>query len=1342
MRKAGPLLVVELGGTVSGSLASIRTGGKLAAELFAHARYDAVVVASGDLLLPDLDGLLAMPVPWISANVYRNGKRLTAPYVTVGDVAIVGFTDQPVAGTLPAGMEVRDPATELRAVLPELRPAQGKRFKIVLATAQARIDLSEGVGGGLVLTRAGGLVLRSAMDGSGPVVVAPTGTDLGVVVDIEARRLDGPTGHRSSLEVTSVPVSAPLDDTARAILERYGVLPSAAAPPSQAPVEPAAVGPVWAATSRAAELEVHGFKLQASYARVKAPEGGALILVDTQWRNVLPLGLVYGQLKSTSYRIPDLRDHAYLVADGCRLLRIAPDADGAPGHLTVRGFELPDLGSTRRGWLAFIADTPPQHSLQLRVYDFAHGHLFVDLMGTPPAPTASIGPLQGNEVLEAGVFGVRTLSEWRGTPAPAGKTFVAVELRARSHFTQEVEARVFDPHAAEGAKMQLGTVSDWTEANRHAQLVVDGIYATPPLASSPLGDAPRFLPDLVTGADFVFLAPADFKSLALRGDFPNASLPGGARIRPKGLTFALQGEAPPTVAGDVLGAVDDDVLRVELLTCAAEAAGADRLVTCTVRVHVRGERGETFQTRDQLMLTLADASQRAYDADASAALRWAPSPLLFIPPASTRVFALAFRAPSAGKLRLCYRGLTLQKFFDLPVADLATEPAPQPQPVPQSVPTPQPPRPAEPKPTPVPSPPPAVHPTPDSGAAPTPPLVARGIAGVGLTAAQVNAAIDRGADGLWSFLAKDIKPQYYFYGHTPEHLLTSLALIHAGLHRRQPAFDAALQDQLRRIDPSKLGTYELGLVCMVIEAYGDPAFLPKLNVAARRLFEGQGPEGAWDYQLLVASERLVDPEAEQPLKVYGGVPLDGSLPPWERVEGKNEDGDNSVTQYALLGLRAATSAGIPLPADVWQRALSLQRARQCPDGGWAYTTGWEGYGSMTGAGIAAIAICQHALGGGSALGDPQVQKGLAWLAKNFAVHKHPKYSGWEFYYLYALERVGRLLDTEFIGEHEWYPLGARYLIDRQTPDGMWPGVEGSEKTDPRLPASFALLFLTRATEALSPLNRRGGTGSLRASVAMPPALRLYLVLDASGSMLETMAGKPRFEWARAAVTTLLDALPDNAQVALRAYGHRKRAIEPGAEEDTELLVPWTKLEGSGLRDKLAALRARGRTPLTLSLQQAKAELGALDPKRPLVFVLLTDGGDDTKQRQGFVEAAKAITARGGVRFHIVGFAIDRPDWTEQIQKATAAAGGTYVPATDAASLAQTLRAVVFGIPDGFTVRGPDGKERTAGFGEVLTLPEGRYEVLVTFGDQRLSRTAWVNTGGHTGVVFDALELGK
>ena len=1357
LRQQAPLLAIELGGTLSGTAEAVRSGGRLPAELLAHAGYDAVVLSSADLLLPDLEGLLRQPLPWIAANVYRDGKRLVAPFVVVGDVAIVGLADPPAAGVLPAGLEVRDPAAELAAVV-----ATHPAAKILVATSLSAVA-ARALRADLVLCRLGGAGTGPALSLPGGVLaVGPTGAN---VVVLDAARPEA---------FSTGPVRQPLDEAAQATLQHFAAPSESAPPPSAAAVE----GPLFErAGNRAAELQVHAVRLQAQFGPLQAPPGGTLVLVDCEWRNILPLSLVYEQLKSTAYAVPDMRDQVYLVADGCRLLRICPAADGTPGHLPVRNFMLPELGSTRRGWLAFTAATPPEHDLELRFYDFAHGHIFVRLTGEPDAAAAPIAPAQQNEVVDLGVFALARVDSWNGVDAPVGKRFVVVDVRATSRFVQEVEARAFDPHAARGKKMKLGTVADWQQSQRYTQLVVDGEYATGPLPDSPLGDAPRFLPDVFTGERMVFLAPSDAVSLALRCDFPNAQMSGMSKpIRPKGLVLPLVDGAPAAAARPVMEGVDDDVFRVELLGCEAVAgSGEEPLVVCTLAVNVKGERGEIFQTKEQLLLTLPDASMHPYDDDASARLRLAPMPLLFVPGGARRVFAVSFRAPALDRLRLGYRGLTRQHFFKLSLAanraplpraeprpepqpEPRPEPPPEPKPVPQPepkpvpqpepksvpLPEPKPVPPPEPKPEPTPPPPPEPRPaepaTPVAVLPPTP--EPRGIAGVGLTAAQVNAAIDRGADGLWAHVQKvDLLPNNERYGRDTEHFLVSLALVHAGLHRRNPTFDAALRVQLSNLELAELGTYELGLCCMLIEHYGDATFRPKLQDAARLLFEGQGPGGAWDYRVTVAAERRLDPEAAQPLQVYGGTPLDGAATPWQRAASKSSDGDNSVSQFALLGLRAAAAAGVPLPDELWRRALACQLGRQSADGGWTYTLGSGSYGSMTSAGICALAICRHALGEPAGLDDPQVVRGLLWLNERFAVATHPEHSGWDYYYLYSLERVGRLLGTEFVGVHEWYPMGARYLVDQQLGDGTWKGQSDAELADPRLPSSFALLFLTRATEPLVAEAARGGNGKLRASVAMPPALRLYLVLDASGSMLERLGKDTRFDVARKAVNALLEALPDKSQIALRVYGHRRRSIEAGAEEDTALEVPWGALDRQALQKHLAGLRARGRTPLTLSLQQALEDLGSVDPARPITFVLFTDGGDDTRQRGELAAAASAITARGDVRFWVLGFAINRQDWTRQLQQAVAA-GGTYLPVTDASQLDGSLRRAVFGTPDAFLIRDAAGKVRPGVFGETMELPEGRYQVTVVVAGQKLEREVWINTDGVTSVVFDASKLGR
>ena len=65
-----------------------------------------------------------------------------------------------------------------------------------------------------------------------------------------------------------------------------------------------------------------------------------------------------------------------------------------------------------------------------------------------------------------------------------------------------------------------------------------------------------------------------------------------------------------------------------------------------------------------------------------------------------------------------------------------------------------------------------------------------------------------------------------------------------------------------------------------------------------------------------------------------------------------------------------------------------------------------------------------------------------------------------FYYLYALERVGRLSGRRFIGDHDWYREGADYLIGSQDEfQGFWSNVGPMENSN--VATSFALLFLSK-----------------------------------------------------------------------------------------------------------------------------------------------------------------------------------------------------------------------------------------------------------------------------------------
>jgi hypothetical protein len=194
-------------------------------------------------------------------------------------------------------------------------------------------------------------------------------------------------------------------------------------------------------------------------------------------------------------------------------------------------------------------------------------------------------------------------------------------------------------------------------------------------------------------------------------------------------------------------------------------------------------------------------------------------------------------------------------------------------------------------------------------------------------------------------------------------------------------------------------------------------------------------------------------------------------------------GDPSNTQFALLGLYEAERIGVDVPDVVWRRSLGYWTRLQREDGSWAYNPQDVSRGSMTCAGIASTIIALGQVSEGDAkiqngqvlCCQPQADhsiptRGLQWLARNFSVTTNPTDAQgrgrafdqtYLFYYLYGMERVGRMTANRFIGDHDWYREGAQMLLknqDRLT--GAWKGSGGGE-SNPDIATSLALLFLSK-----------------------------------------------------------------------------------------------------------------------------------------------------------------------------------------------------------------------------------------------------------------------------------------
>jgi hypothetical protein len=109
-----------------------------------------------------------------------------------------------------------------------------------------------------------------------------------------------------------------------------------------------------------------------------------------------------------------------------------------------------------------------------------------------------------------------------------------------------------------------------------------------------------------------------------------------------------------------------------------------------------------------------------------------------------------------------------------------------------------------------------------------------------------------------------------------------------------------------------------------------------------------------------------------------------------------------------------------------------------------------------------------------------------------------------------------------------------------------------------------------------------------------------------------------------------------------------------------------------------------------------------------------------------------------VSLYIVGFHVERPEWTQQLSEMTEAAGGHYLPAEDADTLHDQLLSVVFRRPQTYRIVDASGQPvESAPFGDSVTLREGKYRLTTAFGGKEYASDLWVNTDETTTVLFNA-----
>jgi Mg-chelatase subunit ChlD len=225
-----------------------------------------------------------------------------------------------------------------------------------------------------------------------------------------------------------------------------------------------------------------------------------------------------------------------------------------------------------------------------------------------------------------------------------------------------------------------------------------------------------------------------------------------------------------------------------------------------------------------------------------------------------------------------------------------------------------------------------------------------------------------------------------------------------------------------------------------------------------------------------------------------------------------------------------------------------------------------------------------------------------------------------------------------------------------------------------------------------------------------PALSLndravQVVVDASRSMWGQINGQSKMEIAKSTLEQLSYRLPDDLDLALRAYGNTSDSEQQNCA-DSSLLVPFGERNREYVRHAIAGLRPTGQTPIAYALNQAARDFESISSDRTIVLVsdgIESCGGDP-------VAAAYALRQQGVV-VHLIGFGLDSAadEDVASLEAIASASGGRYVTATSAEEL---LAALADTVATSFSVYRGNTEVASGSLGSagIMLLPEGDYRV--------------------------------
>ena len=390
---------------------------------------------------------------------------------------------------------------------------------------------------------------------------------------------------------------------------------------------------------------------------------------------------------------------------------------------------------------------------------------------------------------------------------------------------------------------------------------------------------------------------------------------------------------------------------------------------------------------------------------------------------------------------------------------------------------------------------------------------------------RVNFAIEDGAKFLAEIQNPDGSFPGTYSGYPGNTAYCLLAMMHGGVSRDADGVKKGLDWMMDEANKAYQSTYDAAAILMCLQKYYEPeqrkagilyvSNEKEFEDARREVWGSISKQHATYIKTLIADLNDAQLAGNRGGWGYGGI----------RAQGGGQYSDNSCSQYAVLGYKAASLLGADLNTKVFEdeaerlirqywedpnaepveyvhsnddregddnerknRKTAAEFKSRIRPGGWSYLCGTVNGASMqlTAAGISSLTICMDELKVRGKLKEKLAQK-IGLTVRGAEAKLHATYysaevmqgnrnpfsvstsDGWGVYYnLYSVERGCVLAGIRKLnGETDWYEIGANALIEHQNMDGSWgsqPQQGGNNRRDRQqlINTCLAILFLKRA----------------------------------------------------------------------------------------------------------------------------------------------------------------------------------------------------------------------------------------------------------------------------------------